>query len=140
LDANPGGREAILVWRSCPLSTQTCHDRNRPIADISDIGEHRRMRIILLATALLSTGCVNKEREPIAFAFASGPSKSAEVIATAVATCRAPATVVTDGQRAMILLDQSRTEAAFNCLSQWVYNHPETGIEKVGFIGTEQAQ
>jgi hypothetical protein len=98
------------------------------------------MRIILLVAALLSAGCVHTEREPIAFAFASGPSKSAGAVATAVANCSAPAAVVTDGQRATVLLDQSRTEAAFNCLSRWVYDHPETGIEKVGFIGTEQAQ
>jgi hypothetical protein len=104
------------------------------------MGEHRRMRIIVLALALLSTGCVHTQRESIAFAFASGPSESAGVVATAIATCRAPATVITDGQRAMVLLDQSRREAAFDCLSQWVYDHPETGFGKVGFIGTEQPQ
>lgn len=98
------------------------------------------MRVILPVAAILSTGCAHTEREPIALAFASGPSKSASAVASAIAACRAPATVVTDGQRAMVLLDQSRTEAIFNCLSQWVYQHPETGIEKVGFIGTEQAR
>jgi hypothetical protein len=56
----------------------------------------------------------------------------------AIATCRAPASVLTDGERAMVHLKERRTEAAFNCLSRWVHDHPEAGFEQVGFVGSEQ--
>jgi hypothetical protein len=97
------------------------------------------MCVRLLAAALLLTGCVHYQRQPLAFAFATGPSSSASALIDAIAVCHAPATVVTDGERAMVLLEQDRPAAAFNCLSEWVHQHPETGVGKVGFVGTEQA-
>ena len=59
-------------------------------------------------------------------------------MAEAISLCRAPATVATEGAAATVMLDERRSEAAFNCLSGWVHEHPEAGFAKLGFVGSER--
>lgn len=96
------------------------------------------MRTSILITALVLSGCAHTRREPFAYAFATGPSRSVPLLIDAIVACRAPATVVTDGERDLVLLDQKRSQVVFDCLSLWVNQHPEADVGKVGFVGTEQ--
>lgn len=98
------------------------------------------MRIFVLITALGLSGCAHARQEPLAYAFATGPSQSVPRLVNAIATCRAIASVVNDGERALVLMEQEPSAAAFNCLSLWVHQHPESGVAKVGFVGQEQAE
>ena len=73
-----------------------------------------------------------------ALPFAEGPAARVSAIKAAIAKCHAPAKVVRSGKTVTVVLANSRSDRAFDCLSAWIANHPDTGFVKFGFVGRER--
>lgn len=80
----------------------------------------------------------NPVQKLVAMPFAKGPQARISDLQAAISTCHAPAKVVQSGDTATVFLPDSRSDRAFDCLSTWIANHPETGFVKFGFVGRER--
>jgi len=73
-----------------------------------------------------------------ALPFAEDPAARVSAIKAAIAKCHAPAKVDRSGKTVTVVLANSRFDRAFDCLSAWIANHPDTGFVKFGFVGRER--
>lgn len=90
--------------------------------------------IFMVALSLV----VHPAQKLVAMPFAKGPEAFVSDLKAAISKCHAPAEVVQSDDTATVFLPDSRSDRAFNCLSTWIANHPETGFVKFGFVGLER--